>query len=162
MMTSSRDRCSQSWTGMKLWGARLILNGNTNIFAQGTIGLELLQQVPDLDIILVKKYYNRNNLLFLKLWTLRPFCFLVRFRSLEEAWRQELLWPPKISLQTAGYDALQNTNRMIMLRKKKVQTAFLQTFEQGRSSGASRKGTVALFAEQRKAVSGSDFSFFEY
>ena len=60
------------------------------------------------------------------------------------------------------YDALQNKNRMIMLRKKIIQTAFLQTFEQGRSSGASRKGTVALFAEQRKAVSGSDFSFFEY
>ena len=55
------------------------------------------------------------------------------------------------------YDALQNKNRMIMLRKKKI-----QTFEQGRSSGASRKGTVALFAEQRKAVSGSDVSFFEY
>ena len=49
-----------------------------------------------------KKNNNRNNLLFLKLWTLRPFCFLLRFRSLEEAWRQELLWPPKISLQTAG------------------------------------------------------------
>ena len=60
------------------------------------------------------------------------------------------------------YDALTNKNRMIMLRKKKIQTAFLQTFEQGRSSGASRKGAVALFAEQRKAVSGSDFSFFEY
>ena len=72
----NRDKIMRCWINLE--------QEYKNILPQGTIGLELLTQVPDLDIILVNNC-NRNDLLFSKLWTLRTSCFLLRFRSLEEA-----------------------------------------------------------------------------